>query len=221
MSEQIRIVHGESPAELYEAVGTSPILSLRKVMAARVKAASLLFKQNGIRLEAMQPTFEEGVVLARALHESPLWTHRLTTSTHTVHTRGEYATGEWEGAPRHFRGIVDGGVRYPIDFTQQEGLRVMPRSEYKKHPGGSYPIEEWLKHPVLGMVVNDPGVLEAYGNIVRILSHAQLGSQGRASIWCPQSLPIGHGRAWALGEGGDGAYPPNLTTRHHWAAVQD
>ncbi len=221
MPEKISIVHGNSPTELYKAVAEREILSFRDLLAARVEVAMLRFRQHAISLEAQRPNFEEGVVLARTLKNDPLWTHRLTTATHTIRTKGGYLTRELNGTSSAPGEIVDGGVPYSIRLRRTLGDRFMSEGKYNSVPGGSYPVEAWLTHPVLQDVANDEEVLAAYGRILSVLSHASLGSQGRASIWCPQSLPVGHGRAWALGEGGDAAYPPNATTKHHWAAVRD
>lgn len=221
MNENIRVVHGETPAELYKAVEGRAVLSFREIMAARVEIAMKRFRQDTIDLASLWPNFEEGVVLARSLKDSPLWKHRLTSSTHTIRTPEGYLTREWQMAPSFQEGIVDGGVSYASEFKATLAGRFMPEEDYDQNPGGCYPVEEWLQHRVLQDVVADEDLLKSYGAIMKILSHANLGSQGEVSIWCPQSLPVGHGRAWALGAAGDGAYPPNATTRHHWAAVHD
>ena len=221
MTEKISVVHGETPAELYEAAEGRAVLSFRELMAARVTTAMKQFGHHATDLRDLQPRFEDGVLLARILKDEVLWKHRLTTATHTLRSEKGYLTREMQGHPSASMEIVDGGVPYSISLRRTLGDRFMSEGKYNSVPGGSYPVEAWLSHPVLQDVANDEEVLAAYGRILSVLSHASLGSQGRASIWCPQSLPVGHGRAWALGEAGDAAYPPNATTRHHWAAVRD
>lgn len=213
--KQLMLLEAATPKELYEKVQEvgGEMLSMKELMKVRTQTAT----------EAAAELFASGIeepdlplCLSQALRDYLVWNERLTTNTHMIRIQGGYQFVECGTNGLDFKDIIDGGVRYPF----MEGGRFLNEDTYNAHPGGTYPVSQWARHPVLRKAVGSDHVLNAYSTIVYSLSNARFNSPGKESIWCPQALEQGTGRAWALGMGADAAYPPNNTTRGHWTVLR-
>ncbi len=157
--------------------------------------------------------------MARVLKDLLLWEHRLTTATHVIRAEEGYGFADSQYVPASSE-IIDGGVAYPPEILDSSETRWISESQYSESPGGAYSVSEWTSHPLLHLAVNDKDTIKNYGRILTVLSQGRPTSPGLESMWWPQSLPVGHGRAIALGLGADSLYPPNRTTIGHWTAIK-
>lgn len=193
---EYKVIHSRNSADMLKAAYESggQMLSVNELMAARCKTIDEL--------------------------DHPVWSHRLTTRTHIVRVRGGYRFLELDLTGVDLDNIVDGGVPYPEDLGELNLDRFLSNSTYHSHLGGCYSVDEWIEHPILVAATNDDKIRKAYGEVVRTISESRRVSRGHESIWCPQALAIGSGRAFALGIGADALYPPNNATNNHWTVVR-
>lgn len=224
-----KLIEAEKASDLWEKINelqkTEPnarLLSAPEVADLRVETAiSALGTQN---LTNMRPNFHDGSRLTEAIikrDQIGVWKERLTTSTHMIRLQeGHQFIHNLHINPGNKK-IHDGGIPYgDLKTNEFKPGKLVSNDDYRKSPGGCFRIQELVKHSVFRALLDENlARITEYGRILEILSHVRVSSRGKESIWCPQDLRIGDGRAWALGLGGDSAYPPNATTNNHWGLV--
>lgn len=217
--EDYEILYADTHAELYRKAEGREILSLKELIQARNFMLEEILVDLNLPLTSIKKP-DQSWKLARSIIEEDisLLRERITTCTHLIRVEDGFLFTEWQ-LPSGSENIVDGGIPYPDEAIQKES-RFLSEKAYKHQSGGCYPLKHWSYHPVFRAAVGNNQALDHYAKIQTALNLSRVSSPGRESIWCPQSLPLHHGRAFSLGNAGDALYPVNHTTHGLWAALK-
>lgn len=204
------ILHARRSNQLWEKIRESggKLLSAPELADLRIEVVARV-------LEVLSDDADEFDFLraVRNVDTFGFWSERFTTSSHLVRADDGYVI--MHGLIIDPSGVIsDGGVIYDISGISGGYF------EYNPNSGGCYEVKDLIQHSVFRALMGSEDRIRDYGDCLERLSRARISSVGRESIWTPQDLPVGYGRAFALGLGGDSIYPPNNTTSNHWAIVE-